>query len=225
MTLTDRDIRLVKDIALSHVLSRDQIIRLGYFSSVSRCNRRLATLVEAKLVQVHATPFHAQRLYIPGSRTHQVVGERIAVLLTGRTGTPRYLQHALAVTDARIALSTSELAKWKFEQQVWDDFTWGGLRHEVRPDGLIIGGERPTFVEVDLGHVAPSKFAKKLRSYQAYLDSGAFLVSYGSSEFTLLTVTTTRSRAKRFERLVPKSFPAQYVTFSELGIVPQGGWS
>lgn len=225
MIITDRDIRLVKDIALSHVLSRDQIIRLGYFSSISRCNRRLATLAQAQVIAVYTTPFHTQHLYIPGSNAYRVVGERIAALLTGRTGSPRYLQHALAVTDARIALSASEPTKWKFEQQVWDDFTWGGVGHQVRPDGLIIGGGRPTFVEVDLGHVAPSKFAKKLRSYQAYLDSGAFQVSYGSSEFTLLAVTTTRSRAKRFERLVSQSFPAQYVTFSELGIVPQGGWS
>lgn len=56
MRFTERDIKLVRDIALSHIVSRDQVIDLGYFDSVTRCNSRLRGLVAADAVRKVSTP-------------------------------------------------------------------------------------------------------------------------------------------------------------------------
>ena len=123
MILTERDIRLIKDIALSHVLARDQILKLGYFSSQSRLNRRLRDLVTAGYARVLATPFSGQHLYQGGRNAHEIVGERIAALLRSRSPSPRFLQHALAVTEIRIVLLASGFSGWRFEPP-WAGMLW-----------------------------------------------------------------------------------------------------
>lgn len=225
MNITERDIRVIKDIALSHVLSRDQLLRLGYFSSVSRCNRRMAWLASEGFVNVLTTPFFSQHLYAHGPKCRNVVGERISALLSGRSSSPRYLRHSLAVNEVRIALTEKMSGTWKFEQQLWQDFSWGGTLHQVRPDGLVKVEASVTFVEVDLGHVAPTKFAKKLRSYHTFQLSGIFEASYECSQFSLITVTTTQERKHRLARLAPNSFECVFKTFEDLGIAAPGGWS
>jgi len=222
--ITERDVRLLRDIALSHVLSRDQIMALGYFTSVSRCNRRMASLVASGYVRVLTTPFHRQSLYVVGTNAGDIVGERIAAILSGRASTPRYLQHALATTEVRLAL-LRDGGDWRFEQQLWAEFVWGGSRHQVRPDGLHRHETCVKFVEVDLGHVAPSKFARKLLGYQTYRASGAFEAAYEQDLFTVLTVTTTPARRRRLASLAPRNLPTEVLTFDELGIATPGGWS
>lgn len=225
MRLTERDLKVIKDIALSHTLSRDSLIRLGYFSSISRCNRRMADLCLAEFVAVHSTPFHGQHLYVAGRRASSVVGDRIAALLSGRQPTPRYLQHSMAVTETRLVLTAQLGGVWRFEQQVWDDVTWGGLQHQVRPDGVLLKPESVTFVEVDLGHVSPARFGQKLGGYRAYLVSGRFSEVYGAPTFALCVVTTTARRVRALREVSSASFATNVQTFESLGIRLVGGWS
>ncbi len=102
MRITERDMRLIRDMALGHVLSRDQIIDLDYFGSVTRTNTRLRELRSEGFVRPIATPFPAQHLYCVGAEAHGVLSERISSLVAARTGSPRFLQHALCVTNVRI---------------------------------------------------------------------------------------------------------------------------
>ena len=154
MQLTSRDLQILRDLALSHVLSRDQLLDLGYFTTVTRVNTRLRELIGAGLVKRLSTPFFTQSLFVASSAAVEVVGERVAPLLAGRSGSPRFLQHSLSVTSARIVLLKRGASAWRFEQQLRTSFSVGGKLMEVRPDGVAVFPEKGLLaVEVDLGHV------------------------------------------------------------------------
>ena len=227
MKLTGRDASLVRDLALSHVLARDQIIACGYFTSVTRANTRLRGLAEIGLVRRIKTPYFGQGLYSVGCRAREVLGPRIAGLVSNRKESPRFLQHALATTDVRIALSRRGSKGWRFEQQLWTSFWFAGREHEVRPDGLAIFENGFTVVEVDMGHVAPSKIRTKLESYNAFLKSGECERHWAVDWFRLFLVTTGQVRAGNLLNLLPDDpqFELRCVPFEALDISPPGAWS
>lgn len=227
MRLTSRDERLIRDIALSHVLSRDQIIALGYFNSVTRANTRLRELIRCKYIAKLATPYFGQHLYGAGSQAAPVAGERIARLLSGRRPTPRFVQHALAVTASRIALDSKGYRDWRFEAQLRHEFLWCGEMREIRPDGMARFDGLPTLIEVDLGHVTPLKFARKLKTYEAFALSGELLEVWGDTSLSILVLSCGRLRCSRLKRFIPTDSPVafQIATFDDLGISVAGGWS
>ncbi len=226
MRLTPRDIRIVKEAVLSHVLSRDQFVGLGYFGSESRCTDRLRALCNESYLRVLETPFFGQYLYVPGTRAKEIVGDRLVALITGRSPSPRHVQHSLAVTDVRQVLAAASATKWRFEAQLHQSFSWLGQTYEVRPDGFVERNEIPTFLEVDLGHKGLPAFTETLRAYAALLKSGAFRETYGRESFTLLTVTTCASRKTRMiEAAKSIGVPFTCLLFEELGIRTPGGWS
>lgn len=227
MKLTDRDRKLARDISLSHVLSRDQTLRLGYFGSVTRANTRLRGLVHQGFLQVLATPYHGQFLYGTGRKARDIVGDRIAMLLQARKPTPQFVQHALAVTDVRIALAAQGLATWRFEQQVRHGFSHRGRTVDLRPDGLAVSESRVVFVEVDLGHTAREKWKQRLEGYRAFLKSGEFEGLFGRSTFEVLVVTTGDLRSRHIAaRATGADVPLfRVVAAKELGVTLSGGWS
>lgn len=227
MRLTERDVRLVRDAALSHVLSRDNTIRLGYFGSASRANNRLKRLADAGYLARLATPYFAQFLYAAGPKAPEIVGERIAALLRNRRPSPMFVQHALALTEVRAFLQEKGAKAWRFEQQLWCAFDWAGVRHEVRPDGLAMTAVGAVAVEADMGNVSVKRVVAKLLAYVAFAESGGCQRHWGLESFDLLVVTDGASRASRLEALVPADAPFGFAvkTFADLGIRVEGGWS
>lgn len=227
MKITSRDVRLLRDAALSHVLSRDQILSLHYFGSVTRLNSRLRELTRLHLMKVIDTPFFNQHLYSVDRGALPVLGERISSLVLGRTGSPRFLQHALSVTNVRVRLTSDGSAEWFFEPQVTTGFQAAGRQFEVRPDGLARTLDSLTAVEVDLGHVSPDKFAEKLEAYDTFVASGACRRLWGPQEFRVLAVTTGPLRARRLRALCPTkaSFDFECLPHDDLGISFPGSWS
>ena len=228
MQLTERDIHVLKDLALSHVLSRDQLLQLGYFSTVTRLNTRIRGLIEAGLVKRLETPFFTQSLYMASPSASEVVGLRIGPLLAARSGSPRFLQHALSVTNTRITLAQKGASAWRFEQQLKTLFVSGGKTHEVRPDGLaMFPGKGLLAVEVDLGHVNPAKFAERVRAYEAFIATGECTRAWGEPSFRLLTLTTGTLRAKHLARFVTEGSPLvnDVLTFDQFGVKAASNWS
>lgn len=225
MRVTERDVRLLRDLSLSHVLSRDQTISLGYFGSVTRANTRLRGLRRLGLLRAIDTPFFGQALHAVLPKAADYVGHRLAPLTAARTGSPRFLQHAICVTNVRIALLAKGASGWRFEQQLRTTFSYGGREFEARPDGMALVGNAPVAVEVDLGHVAPSKFLAKLKSYEAFATSRECR-RWGSESFSLLVVTTGKLRAARLSRLlVPAGFSLRCEPHDKLGVPFPGAWS
>ena len=227
MRLTTRDVRLLRDMALSHVLSRDQIIALGYFGSVTRANTRLRLLGRFGLVRRIDTPFFSQNLYCVGVKASEIVGERIAKLVAGRAASPRFLQHALLTTNVRIELIRRGASSWRFEQQLWVCFKFAGKEYQVRPDGLADTANGLIAVEVDLGHVAPAKFREKLLAFDAFIASGQCQRQWNAPSVSLLTLTTGKRRASQLLRLAPKgtAFAFECHSLDVFGVPRVGGWS
>ena len=224
--ITDRDVRIVKDIALSHVQSSSQTLAL-YFSSVTRTNTRLRELRELGLLRKLDTPFFSQSLHMAGPEAQEIVGDRISPLLAARTPSPRFLQHALTVTNARLNLFKRGAREWKFEPQLRTKFRYMGKEFEVRPDGLAVHAASVAVVEVDLGHVAPTKFLAKLQAFDAFIGSGACKAAWGVSTFTVLTLTTGPRRQGRLKALLPSGcrFAYKVSTLDEFGVQAPGNWS
>ena len=208
-------------------MSRDQVIDLRYLTSVTRTNTRLRGLVALGLLRRLETPFFGQSLYCVGAKAREVVGEAVEPLLGGRNPSPRFIQHALAVTNVRVGLIKRGATGWRFEQQLWRTFEYGGRRIEVRPDGLSFTPSGILAVEVDLGHVSPAKFASKLRAYDAFLASGACERLWKCGNFSLLTVTTGKQRLRSLEKLTPRECVYEHVcrSFDDLEITAPGTWS
>jgi hypothetical protein len=222
MRFTERDLKITRDISLSHLLSRDQTIKLGYFGSVTRANTRLRELCNAKILRRLSTPFFGQSLYMAGSKAEDLVGERIAPLLNGRLESPRFVRHALSVSETRIALIAKGAKEWRFEQQLWRNVG----NHAIRPDGLALTNSTPIFVEVDLGHVTPQKFKEKLLGYSELAKGETCRELYGFQDFRLIVVTTGPRRSRQLRSLLPDSkFGYLVQTFEELGVPLVGGWS
>ena len=225
MRITERDVRLIRDVALSHVLSRDQLLRLGYFTSVSRCNRTMTRLSKSGFVKTLLTPFHGQRIYSATVDAAGIVGARIARLLTNRPSSPRFLLHSLSVTEVRIAVLEGRAEAWRFEAQLRQSFTFHGRAYEVRPDGLAVIEGQPTLIEVDLGHCSSSKLSRKLLAYRNYELCGAFERAYNASELRVLTFTTSERRKRNFEALAQADERFGCLTFAEAGISVPEVWS
>lgn len=227
MILTDRDRELVFDLTLSHALTRDQVIQLGFFESISRANSRLKSLREAGFVRRLTTPYFSQTIYAPGRLAIEIVDSHAASLIAKRAESPRFLQHALAVTNTRISLKKRGATLWRFEPQLRTSFQDGLNSTEVRPDGLAISSKSAIAVEVDMGHVCLTKLSKKLASYAAFRRSTALLESWQINDFNLLFVTIGRKRRGQIQRLCRQVNGVNCLvqTFEELQIETVGGWS
>lgn len=227
MFLTERDHKLVFEVAMSHVLSRDHILALGLFGSVTRVNTRLRVLRELGLVRLLETPFFKGSLYVPGVNAPDVLEGRVARLVANRQPSPRFLQHALATTNIRLAMLAKGATEWRFEPMLWRTFEVAGKKLEVRPDGMAITRKGCVIIECDLGHVAPTKFAAKLDAYHQFLKGGHARRLWQIDDFNLLVVTTGKLRAQRLHELAPGecSYPLIVQTFEELGAAMVGGWS
>lgn len=227
MKLTDRDISVIRDLALSHVLSRDQILALRHFTSVTRANTRLRGLARHKLVRRIETPFFGQSLYSVGCKAVEILGPRLGAMVAARTDSPRFIQHALYTTNVRIELTQRGSTGWRYEQQLRAHFNFQGKAFEVRPDGLALMPSCPTAIEVDLGHVSPLKFQAKLAAYHSFVRSGESKRQWSLPTFRLLTLTTGSKRAAHLSQLVPANpaFDFLCVPFEELGAPRIGAWS
>ncbi|MBX7135772.1 MAG: replication-relaxation family protein [Fimbriimonadaceae bacterium] len=224
MRITHRDFRLLRDLLLSHVLARDQILELGYFGSLTRANTRLRELCHAGLARRLPVPYYRQSLYSGTKRAAELMDRNIARLVEGRSATPRFIQHSLATTSVRVALCRRTSAEWRFEQQLWRKLPALGV--EVRPDGLLITSTR-TFIEIDLGHASANKYKEKLESYGVLARSGLCGELYGFESFRLLTVTTGALRARHLRQLQPyeAGFDHLVQTFEECGATQIHSWS
>ncbi|MBS1712969.1 MAG: replication-relaxation family protein [Armatimonadetes bacterium] len=220
MRLTTRDRNLLTEIALHQVVNRNQLIALGFFSSTQRANARLLSLRKAGLIrrlgQEHLSE-SALFLYAVKRKAASLLEPRVAALVSGRTGSPRFIAHSIAVVDARIALAGG--STWLHEQQVRHRFSIPhGVRSalvDVRPDGAILKPTAAVFVEVDLGHASASKLKAKLESYDAYIKFGVFKATYPNRSLTLLFATTGKRRC-RLIRALASQFPSLEVRVTTL---------
>lgn len=217
---TGRDVEIAADLFAHRALSRDQLIALGRFGSVPRCNARMARLVLAGWARrfEHALRgSRAQHLYGPGPAAAPKIAERLGAGLEDvlgpcrRSVAPLFLEHTLALGDLRIVFEKrARLAgaggfRWLPEALCRHEYslrTLGGAwrKRVFQPDACfrMSGPDRVVFVELDLGNVSMPAFERKVVSYREYLGSGVFGSAYRAESFGVLVLGTT---ARRIEAL------------------------
>jgi hypothetical protein len=127
----------------------------------------------------------------------------------------QFLDHTLAVADARVALvraaKTGRLAlvAVEVEPSCWRRFTGrSGASEFVKPDLYVVTAsgayEDCWFLEIDRGTESPAAIARKCRAYQAYWRSGREQTAHGV--FPLVVwVAPDEARARRIEQVIGRT--------------------
>ena len=226
MRLEERDEQILCDLFLHRLMSRSQIEKL-YFTSTVRCNARLRLLFDHKFVLRHfapAAPFGAQAIYSVGKAALPIVSRRLEKDMTEvtryfrRTQTPTFIEHTLSVVDIWMkfqqATEASEgvnLDLWLAEMQCRHDWTIrasGDKWHKeaFKPDGFVRleveDDYHNFFIESDLGHTSARQFTGKLLTHQLYLESGLFEQTFGCPTFRTLVITTGHRRLNNLREIL-----------------------
>jgi hypothetical protein len=203
MVLTERDRRVVADVASFRVVTREQLQRLGHFRSKTRANATLARLVRFGYVQRRGVPALAgsQRgLYFVGPAgaallTKPAEGRRIRHL------SDLFLTHELLVNDVRIAfVATRELrvGKWLTDEDLRP------LKLPVVPDAYAeyerSGKAFAVFVELDRGTESLLRWRTKVSQYVQLASSGRFRAVFERNFFRVLAVAPSATRLTSLRR-------------------------
>lgn len=238
LRLTERDLKLLTEVALHRAVTREQLMSLGFFSSVSRATRRLRSLFDAHYLRrtfVASGPYNAHMVHVLGPAALDLV-----VTSTGierpelqrqihRDPARTFLEHSLACLDVRVAIEKAvktcgqHLVMYLPEPLCRHEYSLVKRGRETRmvlkPDAFFQmksrGVNYSAFVEVDLGHVSSHQMELTFRRYQHYLEDHAFAEVYGASAFEVLVITTAgERRIRHLAALAPTLQPV--VRFSTL---------
>lgn len=216
--LQPRDLMILREIAMHGVMSRDQVVALGFFRSIPRANARLCPLTAlgllARLSGLGGLQAQ-QSIYTVASKASPYLDERVANLVLGRKQTVRFIEHSLMVVDIRVQLKRLGADGWNHECQVRHRYQYSGIRYEFRPDGLAYVGHNCLFIEADRGNASRKALSETFASYDRYALSGQFEKTYGKAGFRVLVVTSGKRRADSVRRIATKYRVAISVTTLE----------
>jgi hypothetical protein len=210
IALTERDRYVIGLLSRFRLLSRNQVMALGPFRSLTRANTRLASLVQAGLLSRKVLPVYpgkgsAQSLYYLGTQSANVLdapshAPRNQVRQIARWDL-RQIEHVLAANqvlvdflDAMQTTAPGVPASFRSDPELRQIFADSALV----PDGWFAwteGGRRfNCFVEVDLHHEGLREWRSKVLRYLEYAESGLHQERFGFNAFRVCVVAKTSKR-------------------------------
>jgi hypothetical protein len=236
LVIQDRDRQLLRELAITRVIDREQAKCVGGFRSTRRVNSRLLILTRAGLL----------RRFFLGTRG----GGQKALYALSPTGAklvdvplrgPRRAQNQVLVADFFVThqLYINQIyCALKFQPIPIPEATFGKwlsfyepLESGTRliPDGYI---EIPTpqktlasFLEVDLGHEGLSVWKKKVEAYLRYAISGNFAKRFGQPQFRVLAVVNSERRMHSLRKATASVTDKMFWFATFDSIVRDGFWS
>jgi hypothetical protein len=203
-------------VARLGLLTRDQLMRLGFFHSPSRAKERLKKLVDQGLL---ATAPHAvlrggiRFVYLPGRLLADGTHQRRRM----RQASPLFVAHQLGVVEARIAFERhTTLRRWHTDRDL------AALSLGVIPDACaeyeVSGRVTVVFLEYDRGTETRSRIEQKTRAYLDLAHSGRFQEAFGRQFFRLLILTDSPRRLTSLSAAVATitNQVARFATLDEL---------
>jgi hypothetical protein len=213
MVLTDRDRRVIADVASFQVLSGQQLMRLGHFQSKTRTNSTLARLVRHGYLTRRYQPSVAgtsRALYCPGLKAVALldgattelerVRRRIAAL------SDLFLAHQLLVTDVRLAF----LASYRDYQFLgWqNDTALRPLQLGLIPDGhveyLYRARQFGAFLEIDRGTEDLARWMRKVQAYLLLTKSDRYRAVFGRPFYRVLVIGESEVRLQNLRTTTAK---------------------
>ena len=192
LAFTERDRAVVREVARFGVMSRNQLMRLKFFSSKTRANDRLKRLVDEGYLAARRQPIPVggpRFVYLPGR-----------LLADGREARKRFadvsdlfLTHQLGLVDIRLAFEQhSRLVRWLSEKDL------AGLSLGLVPDAYLeyeVGTlTYCAFVEYDRGTETHGRIERKVRAYLDLAQSGRFERTFRRRFFRVFVVTDSDGR-------------------------------
>jgi len=200
LALTDRDRQVLVEVVRLGALTREQVMRLGLFTSKTRANERLKRLTDAGLLAIRqqAVSQRGVRLvYLPGRELANSRDARRRLTEASEL----FLAHQLGLIDVRIAFERHvQVSRW------WSEAELAALSLGVIPDGLVeytVGGlAYAAFVEYDRGTETVGRFTRKVRTYADLAFSGRFERTFARKYFRVLALTDSLRRLSNLSAAV-----------------------
>ena len=210
--LQERDLHLLRELAVMRVVDREQAKIVAGFGSTSRANVRLLALTRAGMFRRFFLGSGGGRkaLYMlsrKGAQTAQVPprGPRRshdAVLVADY-----FVGHQLAVNTIYCALRYSVIPSPQMTFNRWASF------HEpvvpgipLIPDGYVEfmtpKGITACFLEVDLGHESQTIWKRKAEHYLELALSGKYREHFGNERFRVLVLANSERRLHSIRKTV-----------------------
>jgi hypothetical protein len=219
--LTKRDHSVLAYISRFRLLSRDQLMALAPFGSLTRANTRLAILMRAGLLarkQLPLYPGHgsAQALYYLTAKCGGLVETDSAELAQRQRQIGRWdmrqIEHVRAANQVLINLvaaiegsSNTSLDSFRTEPELRRIF----LERSLVPDGWIswsANGQRfNCFLEIDLHHEGLKEWRKKILEYRSYAESGLNQELFGFRFFRILVLAKSRVRLNNLRQVAAEA--------------------
>lgn len=206
--IQERDRRILRELGMMRVMTRDQAKTIGGFTSDSRVNRRLLQLLRAGLLR--RIIFGSTRLYSLSRKGAFAAGveywhlrRRNEEIITA----DYFLPHQLAVNDVVIGL---KYGSWPqgFVFERWRSFREPLTRSsglipdgyaEIRfPSGEIVG----FFLEVDLGGEHGKIWRQKANRYLSFILSGHLEELFGVQRCRILVLLQSERRCHSIRKAV-----------------------
>jgi hypothetical protein len=216
LILTHRDQQLLEWVDRFHLLSRDQVMAVVGFHSLTRANTRLGTLLRAKLVSRKRLPVvpgtgSAQSLYYVGPASTKFLDAdpaRIAAQIRRISRwDARQVTHVVAANQVLIDFvvairRTQQLQLLSFQTE--PELRRAFLGQPLVPDGWLAWVEQGRrfncFTEVDLAHEGLEQWRRKVVEYHRYRESGLHQELFGFRSFKVLVLTTSGKRLENFRK-------------------------
>lgn len=215
-TISERDVIVLGSVREHRFLTGGQIEQLHFSEHATDdtaarvCRRVLARLTQDRLLVRLKRRVGGVRA---GSASYVYalgpVGSRLIVDGRRRVTepSPLFLDHTLALADARIELLRAardgqlELVRVEVEPSCWRRYTGpGGAAEFVKPDLYIVTAhgayEDCWFLEIDRGTESPAAIGRKCRAYQAYWRTGREQEEHGTFPLVVWVVPDGRREAR-----------------------------
>jgi hypothetical protein len=209
-----RDRELLRELATMQIIDRELAKVVVGFGSTTRANARLLKLTRAGLLNrffVGSIAAGRKAIYTLTPRGGLLIGTEYRRISRSHGKTlvgDLFIDHQMKINEIYAAVKFRPLPQavrfigWRaFHQPVTQD-------SRVVPDGYVelstVGGTRPMFLEVDLGHQSMKVWQQKVRSYLQFALSGDFPRLFRQSQFRVLVITTSERRLKKIRSVIAK---------------------
>jgi Replication-relaxation len=200
--LQNRDVHLLREVAVMRVIDREQAKIVAGFRSTTRANARLLALTQAGFLRRFfwgSVGGARKSLYALSVRGAQIVGLPDRGPRRGQDqvlAADYFSLHQLQVNELYCTLKYQRLLGVKFLR--WVSFHKAIEGTTLIPDGYAEveakGTVLASFLEADLGTENRAAWQRKVQAYLSYASSGNFARQFGHPQFRTLVVTTSDSR-------------------------------
>jgi hypothetical protein len=213
LVLQNRDLHLLKELAVMRVVDREQAKMVAPFQSTTRANARLLALTRAGLLRrffLGTSGGGKKALYAVSPDGAKLAGvpyrgprrRRDEVLVTDF-----FVAHQLSINKVYCTLKYRPIPVENAKFVRWMSFferLQSGL--SLIPDGYVEiahpTGTLAAFLEIDLGTEGLTVWKGKVRQYLTYALSGAFAKQFCQERFRVLVVANSERRLQSVRKVV-----------------------